>query len=171
MTNPEEQLAGFFAKYEPAMAGLGKALRKKLRARLPGLFELVYVYEGQGSLVISYSPTERGQEAVCTLAVYAEQVKLFFAHSPQLSKADPHKLLQGSAKMVRYVPMHTAADLDREEVEALMVAALKAARLQPVAGAKGTTVVKAEEQKKRAVQAKKARGAAAAGGRVKKARG
>ena len=39
--NAESQLASFFAKYEPAMARLGKALRAKLRARLPGLFEIV----------------------------------------------------------------------------------------------------------------------------------
>jgi len=57
MTNAETQLAGCFAKYEPAMAKLGKALRAKLRARLPGLFEIVYVYENQNALVISCSPT------------------------------------------------------------------------------------------------------------------
>jgi hypothetical protein len=39
VTNPEAQLASYFAKYEPAMAKLGKASRAKLRARLPGLFE------------------------------------------------------------------------------------------------------------------------------------
>src|SRR5579864_8980658 len=49
MTNAETQLASFFAKYEPAMVKLGKALRAKLRARLPGLFEIVYVYESQNA--------------------------------------------------------------------------------------------------------------------------
>ena len=53
MTNGEAQIAGFFAKYEPATARLGKALRARLRDRLPGLFELVYVYENQNALVIS----------------------------------------------------------------------------------------------------------------------
>src|SRR6185436_1923654 len=70
MTNAETQLASFFAKYEPAMAELGKALRAKLRARLPGLFEIVYVYENQDALVISYSPTEHGYEGVCSIALY-----------------------------------------------------------------------------------------------------
>lgn len=37
VTNAETQLASFFAKYEPAIARLGKALRAKLRDRLPGL--------------------------------------------------------------------------------------------------------------------------------------
>ena len=34
MTNAETQLASYFAKYEPARAKLGKALRAKLRDRL-----------------------------------------------------------------------------------------------------------------------------------------
>jgi len=51
MTNAETQLAGYFAKYEPAMAKLGKALRAKLRARLPGLTEIVYMYENQNALI------------------------------------------------------------------------------------------------------------------------
>lgn len=156
MTNAETQLAGFFAMYEPAIARLGKALRAKLQARLPGLYEVVYLYERQKSLVISYSPTERGYEAVCSLALYPEQVKLFFARGPLLSKSDPKKLLRGSGKMVRYVPMDSAADLDRAEIEALMAAGLELAKLRLVAGARGSVIIKAEEQKKRAVRARKA---------------
>ena len=76
MTNPETQLASFFAKYEPAMVKLGKALRAKLRARLPGLFEIVYVYESQNSLVISYSPTEQGYHGLCSIALYPDRVNL-----------------------------------------------------------------------------------------------
>src|SRR6185503_9004255 len=95
MTNAETQLASFFAKYEPAMAELGKALRAKLRRRLPGLFEIVYVYENQNSLVISYSPTERGSEGLCGIALYPRQANLFFGRGALLSKSDPHELLQG----------------------------------------------------------------------------
>jgi len=156
VTDAETQIAGFFAKYAPVIAKLGKALRAKLRARLPGLFEVVYLYEGQSSLVISYSPTGRGYDAVCSLALYPEQVKLFFARGTQLSKSDAGKRLQGSAKLVRYVPIKAAADLDSAEIEALMVAALGLAKLRLVAGAKGSVIIKADEQKKRAVRAKKA---------------
>ena len=49
----EAQLASYFAKYAPAVAKLGRAVRAKLRARLPGLFEIVYVYANQDALVIS----------------------------------------------------------------------------------------------------------------------
>ena len=81
MTNAETQLANYFGKYEPAISRLGKALRAKLRARLPGLFEIVYVYERQNALVISYSPTEHGYEGVCSISVYPRLVKLGFGLS------------------------------------------------------------------------------------------
>lgn len=155
MTTPEKQLESYFAKYEPAVAKLGKALRAKLRRRLPGLSEIVYVYESQESLVISYSPTEKGYEALCSLALYPHVVKLFFSHGPQLSKSDPNKLLKGSGKMVRYVELGSVADFDRPEIEALIAAASKLANLHLDPGAKGALILKADEQKQRASRAKK----------------
>jgi hypothetical protein len=155
MTNAETQLASYFAKYEPGMAKLGKALRAKLRARLPGLFEIVYVYESQSSLVISYSPTEHGYEGLCSIALYPREVKLFFAHGALLSKSDPHKLLQGRAK-VRYVVLNAVADFDRPEIEVLMAAELKLAKVRLDPSAKGSVIIKAEAQKQRALRATKA---------------
>ena len=145
MTNAEIQLASYFAKYEPAMAKLGKALRAKLRARLPGLFEIVYVYESQNALVISYSPTERGYEGVCSISVYPRLVKLGFGKGAQLS--DPNKLLQGQGKTVRYIELNSVADFDR--AEALIANAVKLAKLRLDPNAKGTVIIKAEEQRAR----------------------
>lgn len=162
MTHAETQLASFFAKYEPAMAKLGKALRAKLRARLPGLNEIVYVYENQNSLVIAYSPTEKGYQALCSLALDPRGVKLFFAQGPLLSKSDPSRLLQGRGKMVRYVELKSVADLGRADIEALMAAALKLAKLRLDASAKGSVIIKAEAQKQRARRAKETARAASA---------
>mgnify|MGYP001431497940 CR=1 FL=1 len=155
MTNAETQLASYLAKYEPEMAKLGKTLRAKLRARLPGLSEIVYVYESQGSLVISYSKSERGFEGLCSLALYPDEVRLYFGQGALLSKSDPNKLLQGRGKTVRHVVLNAAADLDRAEIEALMVAALKLAKVRLDAGAQGSLIIKAEAQKQRAARAKK----------------
>jgi hypothetical protein len=156
MTNAEAQLASYFAKYEPAMVKLGKALRAKMRARLPGLFEIVYVYENQDALLISYSPTEHGYEGVCSIALYPREVKLGFGQGAQLSKWDPNKLLQGHGKTVRHVVLNAAADLDRADIEALIAAALKLAKVRPDASAKGSLIIKAEAQKQRARRATKA---------------
>ena len=167
MTNPETQLASYFAKYEPAMAKLGRALRAKLRARLPGLFEIVYVYESQNALVISYSPTERGYEGLCGIALYPRCVKLFFGQGALLSKSDPNKLLQGRGKTVRHVVLNAVADFDRAEIEVLMAAALKLAKLRLDASAKSSVIIKADEQKQRARRAKKTARPASARGTAK----
>src|SRR6185436_8060737 len=157
VTNAESQLASFFAKYEPAIAKLGKALRAKLRARLPGLFEIVYVYENQNALVISYSPTEHGHEGLCAIALYPREVKLSFGQGALLSKSDPNKLLQGSGKTVRHVVLNSVADFERTEIEVLMAAAVKLAKLRLDPSAKGSVIIKAEAQKQRAARRKAAR--------------
>ena len=157
----EAQLASYFAKYEPAIARLGKALRAKLRDRLPGMSEIVYGYENQQALVISYSPTENGYEGLFSLGLYPGEVKLFFAQGTLLSKADPGKRLKGTAK-VRHVVMNTAADFDRPEIQALMEAALKLAKLRLDASTQGSVVIKADAQKQRARRAKTAARPAAA---------
>ena len=156
MMNAESQLASFFAKYEPGIAKVGKGLRAKLRARLPGLFEIVYVYENQDALVISYSPTERGSDGLCGIALYPDCVKLFFGQGALLSKSDPNKLLQGRGKTVRHVVLNAVADFGRAEIEVLMAAALKLAKLRLDASAKGSVIIKAAAQKQRARRATKA---------------
>ena len=162
MTNAERQLASSFAKYEPAIVKLGKALRAKLRARLPGLFEVVYVYDSQNALVIAYSPTGRGYDAPCSIGLYPDRVNLFFGQGALLSKSDPSKLLQGRGKTVRHVVLNRVADFDRAEIEVLMAAALKLAKLRLDASAKGSVIIKAEAQKQRARRATKAARPAAA---------
>jgi hypothetical protein len=156
MTSEETQLASLFAKYEPPIAKLGKALRAKLRARLPGLFELVYVYDRQNALVISYSPTETGSDAVCGIALYPRRVNMFFMGGARLSKSDPSRLLQGRGQSARHVVLNAIADFDRAEIEVLMAAALKLAKLRLDPGAKSAVIIKAEAQKQRARRSTKA---------------
>lgn len=156
MTNTESQIAGFFAKYDRKMADLGKTLRKKLRDRFPGLIELVYVYEKQEALIISYSPTEAGAQGVGGVAVYPKKVSIFLAGGAELAKSDPQKLLEGSGKSARHIPMTSIADFDRPEIETLIAAAVKITKTRLDVGAQGSTVIKADEQKDRARRAKKA---------------
>ena len=156
MTDAESPLEEHFAKYEPAIAGLGRALRARLRARLPGLFEVVYLYERQHALLISYSPTERGYEGVCSIALYPDRAQLGFPRGALLSKSDPTGLLQGRGPGVRHVVLHSVEEFDRPEIEALIAASLKLAKVNVDAGAKGAVVDRAESQKRRARRAKRA---------------
>jgi hypothetical protein len=155
-TNSETQFASFFAKYEPEMAKLGSALRTKLRNRLPGLFELVYVYENQSALVISYSPTENGRDGLFAMKLYPTCVNLFFGQGARLSKSDPSKLLQGSGNTMRHVVLNAVSDFDRAEIEVLMAAALKLAKLRLAANAKGPVIIKTGAPKQPARRATKA---------------
>ena len=82
-------------------------------------------------------------------------MKLFFGQGALLSKSDPSELLQGRGK-VRHVVLNAAADLDRAEIDALMAAAVKLAKLRLDASAKGSVIIRAEAQKQRARRAKKA---------------
>lgn len=154
MSTAETKIASYFAKYSAPIAKLGKALRAKMRARLPGLFEIVYVYENQNSLVIAYSPTEHGggSDAICGIGIYPDSAKLFFTQGKALAKADAGKLLQGSGKLVRHVVLNAAADLDRAEIEALIAASLAIGKVRVKPGAKGGVVIKADEQKQRAAK-------------------
>jgi hypothetical protein len=155
VTGAESQISGFFARYDPATAKLGRAVRARLRKRLPGLLELVYVYERQNSLVISYSPTETGSQGVCALALYPGRVHLCFVGGVRLSKADPKRLLQGRGKAVRHVVLSSLADFDRVEIEVLMASALEHARLRLDENATGSVVIKAAEQRQRAERARR----------------
>lgn len=154
-TTAEAQILTFFAKYNAAIAKLGKALRAKLQSRLPGMSEVVYMYEKQNAFVISYSQTGQGYDGVCSLALYPEVVKLYFTKGPLLSKSDPKKLLKGSGNTVRFVEINSVADFDRAEIEVLIAAALKLANVQLDPKAKGAVILKAESQKKRAERAAK----------------
>ena len=146
----EARVDGLFSRYGPGVAALGRALRAKLRARLPGLLEIVYLYERQDLLVISYSPTERGYEGVCTLSVYPDRVQLGFGQGARLSKADPGRLLRGSGKTVRHLVLETAEEFDRPEVQALIAAALGLAKVRLDPAAKGSLVLRADSQAARA---------------------
>lgn len=169
MTSDEKRIADAFAEYEPAQAKLGKALRAKMRARLPGLTEVVYVYENQGALVIAYSPSGKGYEAPLSLAVYPDRVTLAFGRGAELAKADPTRLLQGRGKTVRHVVLEAASDFDRADVQALITAALALSNVHVGASAPSTAVFKAEEQKQRALRAAKKKRAAATSSKTKPA--
>lgn len=153
MASAETILEGYFATYERATAMLGQTLRTRLRARLPGLNEIVYRYETQGSLVISYSPTDKGYDGVCTLALKGDRVRLGFGRGAELAKSDPAKLLKGRGKTVRQIDVTTLAEFERPEVEELIAAAVKLAKVKLDEDARGALIVQAEEQARRAKKA------------------
>jgi len=143
---PESQLLSLIEKLDPKDQKLIRSVRSSLRKRFPTANELVYDYGH--SLVISYSPTEAGGQAIVSAAVRADGVRLYFMHGPQLP--DPKKLLQGSAKEVRFILVKAAQELAHPDVEALFAATLDRAKVPLPSEGRGKLVIKATAASKRA---------------------
>jgi hypothetical protein len=142
---PEEQLAGFIAKYTPEIGALGQATLAKMRERLPAAIELVY--DNYNALAIGFGPTERASDAIFSIALYPRWVSLFFLRGADL--ADPQELLKGSGKQVRYIVLESAADLDKPAIKALMKRALERSA-KPINGAApGRIIIKSISAKQR----------------------
>ena len=63
---PEEQLAGFIAKYTPEIGALAQEAHAKMRARLPGAIGLVY--DNYNALAIGFSQTERTSDVIFSIS-------------------------------------------------------------------------------------------------------
>ena len=143
---PEQQLAGFLAKFTPAMAKRIRECRAAMRRRFPTAFELVY--DNYNFFVIGYSPTERPSDAVYSLAAYAKGVALNFGYGASLP--DPHGILQGSGSRNRHVRLEEgAASLERPEIAELIDAAEAIADPPFPATGKGKLIIRAISPKQR----------------------
>ena len=87
--------------------------------------ELVYDYTK--SLVISYSPNERGSDGILAISADANGIRLFFNQGIRLP--DPHGMLLGDGRQTRYIPIEASKVLLRPEVESLLTAAVSKATL------------------------------------------
>src|SRR5688572_1738087 len=104
---PGAQLAGFMAKYTPAMAKEGRAALMRMRRLVPGAVQLVY--DNWNGLVVGFGPTERPSEAVVSILMLPDHVSLcFIQDAPELP--DPKHLLQGSGNVVRHIKLKSARD-------------------------------------------------------------
>ncbi len=142
----EAQLNTLIAKFAPAHLRLISAMRRSLRKRLPTAHEVVYEYENLGAVVISFSPSEHGNEGVLAIRATADGVKLYFNKGKELP--DPEKLLQGSSQ-TRWILVEGASTLARPAVACLIEEAI-ARNLVPFAPAgRGAVVIRSTAAKKR----------------------
>jgi len=121
--SPEEQLAGFLAKFTPEIARQAEAALVKMRTLLPGAIEMVY--DNYNALAIGFGPTERASEAIFSIAIYPRYFSLCFLQGTKVP--DPQKLLQGGGNVVRHIRLDPPETLDRPEVRALIDRALASA--------------------------------------------
>jgi len=143
---PRAQLAGFMAKYTPAMAKEGRAALTRLRRLVPGAVQMVY--DNWNGLVIGFGPTERPSEAVVSILMVPDHVSLcFIQDAPDLP--DPRHLLQGSGNVVRHIKLTSARDLDTPAIRALVKAAVSRSEVPFDPRRRGSLVIRSISKKQR----------------------
>ncbi|MDR3772550.1 MAG: hypothetical protein P4L26_04325 [Terracidiphilus sp.] len=143
--NPEQQLKGFVAKFEPAIGKLIRECRSALRGRFPTANELVY--DNYNFFVIGYCTTERPSHCVVSLAANSKGLGLSFYHGATLP--DPHHILQGSGNQNRFVRLDGAATFNRPEVLELLAAAEAQADPPFAKGGSGKLIIRSISEKQR----------------------
>ena len=140
-----KQVAGFIAKFDPAIAKLTRACRTAIRKRYPSAIELVY--DNYNALAIGYSSTERTSDCVFSLAVYARGVNLYFMYGRSLP--DPDELLLGNGSQGAFIRLDSASTLDQPRVKKLIESAVKRQIPTFSSSGRGYTVVKSISAKQR----------------------
>jgi hypothetical protein len=140
-----QQIAGFLAKYTPAMQKEARAARRTLRARMPTAIEMVY--DNYAGLVFGFAPGDRPSDAILSLFVASDHVTVCFLQGKGL--ADPEGLLRGSGSRVRHIKLASAAELGKPAIRALIDQALARAKVPLPKTGRGSTVVRAIAAKQR----------------------
>jgi hypothetical protein len=142
---PERRLSAFLARYDAPIAARGRMARRKLRALLPGAYELVY--DNYNALVIGFAPSEKTSDAVISIALYPRWVTLFFLEGVDLN--DPKGLLLGAGKQVRRMVIEGPETLDQPAVRALIAQAWKRAGAPAQGGPRRRLIIKSVSAKQR----------------------
>lgn len=143
--NAEAQLAGFIDKFSPEMAASIRSTRAALRKRVPTANELVY--DNYNFFVIGYSSTLRPSDSFITLVADGHGVRLAFYWGSTLP--DPTGILQGSGNQNRFIPLDSARDLTKPNVEALIRAAIAQGKEPLPTSGRGTLVIRSVSAKQR----------------------
>lgn len=143
--SPARQLAGFIAKFDPAVARLVRSARSVLRKRFPSATEIVY--DNYNALAIGYASTDRTSDVFVTLAVYARGVNLYFMYGAALP--DPERQLKGNGNQGRFVPLETVAMLRTAAIDALIRAAVAESDHPLPKTGRGRTIVRSVSKKQR----------------------
>jgi hypothetical protein len=142
---PEAELRSLINRFDARNQKLFRSVRATMRKRFPTANELAYDYPS--SVVVSYSPTDKGIDGLLALAARADGLALYFTHGPELP--DPKGLLLGSGKQTRFIPVESAGRLAHPDVTALIAASVERATVPLPATGKGMLIMKTDAAKKR----------------------
>jgi hypothetical protein len=115
------EIRRLLAGHAPEISRRMAAARRKLRARIPCGFELLYDnYNGVG---IGYGATQKFSAPVVSLFAFPRWVTLFFLYGATID--DPHALLGGTGNRVRSIRLESADLLDDPRIGGLLEQALR----------------------------------------------
>jgi hypothetical protein len=140
---PNAQFSKFLSRFSPEIVALVKKCLPKLRRAFPGSLELVYDYSH--SLVVAFSMSERGYEAIVAMSILPRGIQLYF----DKSLPDPKGLLKGTGTKVRSVALESASDLDRGDIRELIKAAIKHSGVTFPRTGSTRMVIKSESKKRK----------------------
>ncbi len=141
---PAAQLRSFIERFDPKERKLIRSVRAAIRKRLPTANELVYDYGF--SLVMSYSPTDRGIDSIVSFSARTTGFALYFHRGPQLP--DPKRLLLGAGRQTRFIQLDAASQVAHPDVKSLIAAALDQAKIPLPPTGKGNLIIKSDGAKK-----------------------
>ena len=143
-STPTADLARFLSRFPAGIVALTKKCLPKLRGAFPGTNEIVYDYAK--SVVISFSESERGYEAIVSLAILPEAVRLYF----DKTLPDPKRILEGSGSKVRSITIESASDFDDGDIHDLIKAAIRHSGFKPgKPSTKGRMIIQTDGAKRK----------------------
>lgn len=149
----EAELQRLVARFCPEEQKLVGTVRRWLQKRLPTAYELVYGY--RDSFVVSFSPNEHGYQGVLVLRGSPDGVRLYLNRGRGLP--DPAKLLQGTGGLVRWIPVESAATLQRPAVVQLVDLAIARHEVPFARSGKGPVLLRSAPKRRTAHQRAKRR--------------
>ena len=110
----------FLGQYDELVCTNAHKLRVFLAAELPGITEQA----GIPARMVAYCYGQRYIDMICTIIPSKKGIKLGFAYGVELP--DPDGLLQGEAKLSRYVEIKTGKEIGTKALKKLLSTALAA---------------------------------------------
>jgi hypothetical protein len=120
---PPAALVKFLKPYDRAIRELALSLRSLVLEEMAPCYE--NIYDAYNAVAIGYGSSDRLQDGVFHIAVYANHVNLGFNQGATLD--DPLGILKGTGKRIRHITIKTPADLARPEIRAYVRRARKLA--------------------------------------------
>ncbi len=114
----------FLGNYDKQIIDRVMKLREVLSQNLPGIIEQVDL----PARMIAYVYGQKYRDMVCTIIPSRKGLKLGFYRGAELP--DPEGLLEGSAKLSRYIQINSDKQLESSALKTLLLEALEAYKMR-----------------------------------------